>query len=112
MQFFSKKGQSSTPLEKFLFLGILVALAVVVVPNLKVRNEHTLVFSKAAPSVLVACQQKSNYNPWRFWSTQRDGYQECILNTKDPEVLNAAGKYLLGDSKGEFVESPKKDVKP
>jgi hypothetical protein len=104
--FFSKKGKRSTWFERTLFLSFLVGSTLAIVPGVIETLEVNRVFSKADPSVIERCRASASYNPWTFWNTGVAKYSTCIVNSKDPDVQNAAGKYILKGGDGEITIAP------
>lgn len=107
MKFFSAKGEKSTHFERAFFVGALVVAAAVITPGINETMQTKRLFATADPALLAKCEASSGYAPWRFWNSRSQAYSTCIVEAKDPNVQNAAGKYLLRGKEGEFTVETK-----
>lgn len=112
MRFFSSKGEKSTHFERAFFVGALVVAAAVITPGITETMQAKRLFATADPALLAKCEASSGYAPWRFWNSGIKAYSTCIVEAKDPNVQNAAGKYLLRGNKGEFTVETKDAATP
>ena len=109
MSFFSAKGQKSTVFERAFFVGVLVIAAVAITPGISETVQTNRLFATADPALLEKCQKSSSYSVWRFWDSRIRAYSTCIVEGKDSNVRNAAGKYLLRGNEGQFTVESKEN---
>lgn len=102
MKFFSAKGEKSTGFERTSFVLAFVIAAAAIAPGIVETVATNRVLANAQPELQARCQKTSDYAPWRFWQSNVQAYATCIVEAKDPDVQNAAGKYLLRGQEGEF----------
>lgn len=102
MKLFSAKGEKSTYFERVTFVLAFVIAAAAIAPGIVETVSTNRVLANAQPELQVRCQKSSDYSPWRFWQSNVQAYATCIVEAKDPDVQNAAGKYLLRGQEGEF----------
>ncbi len=102
MKWFSAKGEKSTGFERTAFVLVFVVAAAAISPGIVETLSTNRVLANAQPELQARCQKSSDYSPWRFWQSNVQAYATCIVEAKDPDVQNAAGKYLLQGQEGEF----------